>query len=244
MARLEGGAWSVSRILGTTMPTRENWLDMEWVKALHGLSSSGVTVAAFQSWCRNVSLGSQFTPNVDAVHSRKRELVEVLPNLFLNKEALMSKTPSLRAYISGLDEHRFHEEAYLQETKAYLELHRVMYWGRHDVEFRMQRRLSPSEKSVPERIREFYSRVVPIDKQALCVTVQEGTLVSPDSYRPWIVRCGSSTGDHRTKKVARMIAIIKEHVDPSFDPEDDCPPPTMRSLWSEILQSRKRKCRS
>jgi hypothetical protein len=69
MASVERGAWGVSRILGTTMPTREKLLDVEWAKALHGFSSRGVTGAAFQSWCRNVSLGSPF---IDTIHSEAR----------------------------------------------------------------------------------------------------------------------------------------------------------------------------
>jgi hypothetical protein len=55
------------------------------------------------------------------------------------------------------------------------------------------------------------------------------------------MRCGRSTGSHRRKKVARMVAIIRQHFDPSFDPEEDCRPPTMRSLWNEIFQNLKRK---
>ncbi|KAG0612250.1 hypothetical protein M758_6G013300 [Ceratodon purpureus] len=240
MARVEGGACGVSRILGTTMPTRDNWLDTEWVSALHGLSSRGVTLAAFQLWCRNVSLGNPIAPDMDT-HTRKRGLVEVLPNLFLNKEALLSKLPALRLFVSGLEEHRFHEEAYLQEIKAYLEVHKLMYWGRPDVTIVVRCRLSPSEKGVPVRVQQFYSRVLPIDKRASCVTLQEGSKGTSDYIRPWIMQCGSSIGIHRTKKVARMIAIIKHHLDPSFDPEDDSPPPTMCGLWNEIFQSRKRK---
>lgn len=42
-------------------------------------------------------------------------------------------------------------------------------------------------------------------------------------------------GAHGTKKAARMIAIIREHIDPFFDPEGDSQPP------SSYLSGRKRK---
>jgi len=40
------------------------------------------------------------------------------------------------------------------------------------------------------------------------------------------MRCGNSIDAYGTKKAARMIAIIKEHIDPSFDLEGDSPPPS------------------
>ena len=231
---LDGSARGVSRILGTTMPTREKFLDLEWVEALHGLSSRGVTLAAFQSWARKVALGDPFTPDMDSIHSRKSGLEEVLPDLFLNKVALMSKTPTLRLYISRLNQRRFHEEAYLKEIKAHFELYKFKYWGRLDVTITVRCKL---EKGVPKRVREFYDRVSPYHQQAICETVQEGAPKTPDYIQPWIMRCGSFTGSHRTKKVARMIAIIKRFVDPSFDPEDGDP----EASGAKSPNSRKRK---
>lgn len=97
----------------------------------------------------------------------------------------------------------------------------MVYWKRLDVKITIEVTKSLAHfNDVPYRIRDFYISK-PSVHRCVCEVVEEGS-----SCRAWVMRCGNSIGAYRTKKAARMIAIIKEHIDPSFDPEGDSPPPS------------------
>ena len=164
-----------------------------------------------------------------------RGLYEVLPNLLRDKVSLQFKHPELQSYISALDERRFYDKAYLEGVKAHMEQHRLVFWKRVDVTITIDPGLSSSgvtAHGVPWRVLEFYHSY-PGGGMYRCAVVQEGS-----NLKPWVMRCGSSEGTHGIKRVARMIAIIKEHVDPDFDPEGDSPAPPIRE---PIGWNRKRK---
>jgi len=177
-------------------------------------------------------MGKPFTLNVVA-SSRKRALVESLPNLLENKEALKFKSPELAHYVAGLDHNRFYDKEYLKEIKAHMENNKFFFWKRLDVTICIQPRLSLTENGVPQRIREFYNSN-PLVHGSGCELVESGS-----NYKPWVMRCGNSIGAHGIKKAARMIAIIKEHVDPCFDPDGDspAPPPYVNNRKRKRMQS-------
>jgi hypothetical protein len=172
-----------------------------------------------------------------------RGLCEVLPNLLRDKVSLQFKHPELQSYISGLDERRFYDKAYLEGVKAHMEQHRLQFWKRVDVTITIDPALSSSAKprltahGVPWRVLEFYHSY-PRGGDHICVVMQQGS-----NLKPWVMRCGSSEGVHGIKRAARMIAVIKEHVDPDFDAEGDSPAPPIGvpNVWS---QNRKRKMNS
>lgn len=158
---------------------------------------------------------------------RPRGLVEVLPNLLRDKAALKYKHPELQAYISKLDECRFYEKPYLEGVKAHMEKQRLVFWKRLDVTIMVEPALglfagrvrAVTSTGTPQRVLDFY-HTNPASEGRECAVVEVGS-----NLRPWVMRCGSSLGVHGTKRVARMIAIIKECVDPDFDLEGDSPPP-------------------
>lgn len=204
------GAWGVSQVLGTKLPGVENWLNMQWLKALFTLKSRGVKFAAFRSWSRNVAVGSPFSPEMDSSR-RPLGLVESLPNLLLDKQALQHKSLELAKFVEKLDHSRFYEREYLEDIKAHLEELKTLYWRRSDVTVTIQAKLGGN--GVPERVHEVYMSKPQVHGRIVEV-VTEGS-----NCKPWVLRCGNSIGVHGSKKAARMIAIIRECIDPFFDPD-------------------------
>jgi len=95
----------------------------------------------------------------------------------------------------------------------------LLYWKRFDVMITIRARLGLGDVNVvPQRVRDFYDSK-PLLYGSDCV-VEEGS-----NCKPWVMQCGNFIAACGIKKAARMIAIIKEHIDPSFDPEGDSPPP-------------------
>ncbi|KAG0612247.1 hypothetical protein M758_6G013000 [Ceratodon purpureus] len=182
------------------------------------------------------------TSAANTVRITPRGLFEVLPNLLKDKTALHFKHPELRSYINGLDERRFHDKLYLEGVKAHMEQHRLLFWKRLDVTITVEPGLSSSAargkgvtaNGVPQRVLDFFhSR--PDKEGCICKIVEEGS-----NLKPWVMQCGDSVGVHGIKRVARMIAIIRRHIDPDFDPEGDSPAPPVKlsTTWS---RSRDRK---
>lgn len=91
----------------------------------------------------------------------------------------------------------------MEDIKAHLEKHRLLYWKRLDATIIIQARLGLADvNGVPHRVRELYDSN-PLVHGSDCELVESGS-----NCKPWVMRSGNSIGVHGCKKAARMIAIM------------------------------------